>query len=76
MNRSPMMYRYDVPLPPSADPAAKPKNVVRDEPKLTDAEKAAHKAMAAELRRGRGLGNKGRHAEAMLHGPALTGSGA
>src|SRR5215468_2906737 len=38
---------------------------VRDEPKLSDAEKAANKAMAAELRRGRGLANNGKHAEAI-----------
>lgn len=52
---------------------AKPKPAARDEPKLGDAEKAAHRAMAAELRRGRGLAGKGQHAEAIAaYEKALT----
>ena len=52
-------------LAAAATASAKPKPAARDEPKLSDAEKAAHKTMAAELRRGRGLANKGQHAEAI-----------
>src|SRR5262249_25114020 len=45
--------------------AAAPKKVVRDAPALTDAQRAANKQMAAELRRGRALSDKGKHAEAV-----------
>ena len=44
---------------------AKPRPAVRAEPKLSAEEKAALKKMAAELRRGRGLAGKGKHAEAI-----------
>src|SRR5215470_1741790 len=49
----------------AAAASAAPKKAARDEPQLTDAQKAAQKEAAAQLRLGRSLGNKGKHAEAI-----------
>jgi tetratricopeptide (TPR) repeat protein len=52
-------------LAPLQAASAAPRKVVRDAPALTDAEKVAHKTMAAALRRGRALAGKNQHAEAV-----------
>jgi tetratricopeptide (TPR) repeat protein len=49
----------------AATGSAAPKKVRRDHAELSDAQKVSHKTMAAELRRGRKLAAKGRHAQAV-----------
>jgi Flp pilus assembly protein TadD len=50
----------------AATATAAPKKVVRAQAELSDAQKVAHKTMAAALRRARKLASKGRHAEAVV----------